>query len=88
MPHRATPATLDMVSIRALAEVGQVSQNDGDLIAPEGCAGDTESALRAYVEPSFRTTRAHGATRELALEIGRSAGSGRNLMERCQRICR
>jgi hypothetical protein len=32
-----------MVSIRALAHVGQVSQNDGDLIAPEGCAGDTES---------------------------------------------
>ena len=47
MPHRATPATLDMVSIRALAQVGQVSQNDGDLIAPEGCAGDTESALCA-----------------------------------------
>jgi len=45
VPHGATPATLDMVSIRALAEVGQVSQNDGGLIAPEGYAGDTESAI-------------------------------------------
>jgi hypothetical protein len=46
------------------------------------------SGVPAYVEPSFRTARAHGVTRELALAIGRSAGSERNLMERCQRICR
>jgi hypothetical protein len=44
LPH-GTPAQLDMVSSGALAHLGQVSQSDGDLIAPEGCAGDTESAI-------------------------------------------
>jgi hypothetical protein len=42
VPHGAT---LDMLSIGALAFAGKVSQNDGDLIAPAACASDTDSAL-------------------------------------------